>query len=156
MLDIRGSPELDRALQILTPRDHSVLELRRKLIKRRIDSAKIDAIVEYLLEFDYLSDERFTETYVKQRINKGDGPLKIRANLQQRGIDESLIVDALEIDEEEWVAHARNVVQKRYGAVEGESPTLGFNEWSKRGKFLTNRGFPAHLVRQILGDFQTD
>ena len=156
MVDIRGSAELDRAIQILTPREHSVLELRRKLMKRNIEPEKIDAIVTYLLELDYLSDERFAEAYVKQRINKGDGPLKIYANLQQRGIDEHLIESALSIDEEDWVAYARNVVLKRYGEEGEETTPLLFNEWSRRGKFLTNRGFPAHLVRQVLGDYQSD
>ena len=91
MTDIRNSPELEKAVQILTPREHSAHELRLKLLKRNIARDKIDAIVAYLIELDYLSDERFTDAYVLERIRKGDGPLKIRANLLKRGVERNLI-----------------------------------------------------------------
>lgn len=155
MEEIRGSPELERAIQLLTPREHSVLELRLKLVKRHIAPAKIDAIISYLLELDYLSDERFSEAYTRQRIKKGDGPLKIRANLQQRGIDEDLIENALASDDEFWLEQAQSVLSKRYNESYAEGIRLTYDEWSKRGKFLASRGFPHHVVRQAIGDFQS-
>ena len=154
MTDIRNSPELDRAIQLLTPREHSVHELRLKLRKRNIDRDKIEAILAYLLELDYLSDERFTEAYVTERIRKGDGPLKIRSNLQKRGVDRSLVERFVSSDDDFWIERASDVLSKRFasdGNVEGR---LQIDEWAKRRSLLMNRGFPSHVVRIALGDFE--
>ena len=154
MTDIRNSPELERAIQILTPREHSVRELRLKLIKRNIDRGKIDAIVSYLIELDYLSDERFAGAYVTERIHKGDGPIKIRANLQKRGVDRTLIERFVSADDDFWVGLAADVLRKRFGEKCDENSGMLFSEWTKRRNFLANRGFPSHVVRVALGGFR--
>ena len=154
MTDIRNSPELERAIQILTPREHSVRELRLKLVKRNIDSEKIEAIVSYLIELDYLSDQRFAEAYVAERTRKGDGPNKIRANLLRRGVDRVLIDRFLPSDDEFWSELATDVLRKRYGARDDEISRLEISEWKKRRDLLMNRGFPVHVIRVALGDFR--
>ncbi|MCY4095627.1 MAG: regulatory protein RecX [Gammaproteobacteria bacterium] len=154
MTDIRNSPELDRAIQILTPREHSVLELRLKLVKRNIDREKIEAIIAYLLELDYLSDERFAEAYVAERTRKGDGPTKIQSNLRKRGVDRALIERFVSLDDDFWIERAIDVLRKRFGARDDEFGSLQFDEWTKRRTLLMNRGFPAQVVRNALGEFQ--
>lgn len=154
MSDIRNSPELERAIQILTPREHSVHELRLKLFKRNIDREKIEAIVAYLVDLDYLSDERFTEAYVAERIRKGDGPLKIRSNLQKRGVDRTFIERFVTSDEDFWMERANVVLGKRFSTIDDGQRSLQVSEWTNRRNFLMNRGFPSHVVRSILGDFR--
>ena len=153
MTDIRNSPELERAIHLLTPREHSVLELRIKLVKRNIDPEKIEAVVSYLIELDYLSDERFTEAYVAERTRKGDGPNKIRSNLQKRGVDRALIERFVTSDDDYWTERAIDVLRKRFGARHEEISGLEFKEWTKRRNLLMNRGFPVHVIRVALGDF---
>ncbi|MCY4129417.1 MAG: regulatory protein RecX [Gammaproteobacteria bacterium] len=153
MSDIRNSPELERAIQILTPREHSVHELRLKLAKRNVDREKIEAIVGYLIDLDYLSDERFAEAYVAERIRKGDGPLKIRSNLQKRGVDRKFIERYVTSDDEFWIERANDVLGKRFATNDDGQTPLQLSEWTKRRNFLSNRGFPSHVVRSALGDF---
>lgn len=153
MTDIRNSPELERAIQILTLREHSVRELRLKLVKRNIDREKIDAIVSYLIDLDYLSDERFAEAYVAERTRKGDGPNKIRANLQTRGVDRTLIEQFVTADDDFWVERAVDVLRKRFPTHDDDIRKILFAEWTKRRNLLMNRGFPVHIVRVALGDF---
>lgn len=154
MNDIRNSPELERAIQILTPREHSAHELRVKLLKRNIDRAKVEAIVAYLIELDYLSDERFAEAYIAERTRKGDGPMKIRSNLQKRGVDRSLIEQFVSSDDDFWIAKASDVIQKRFLSEDNAEGRLQLEEWTKRRNLLINRGFPSYIVRVALGDFQ--
>ena len=154
MTDIRNSPELEKAIQILTPREHSAYELRVKLLKRNVDRAKIEAIIAYLVELDYLSDERFAEAYIAERTRKGDGPLKIRSNLQKRGVDRSLSDQFLSTDDDFWIEQASDVLSKRFPSEDNERGPLLIDEWIKRRKLLMNRGFPSHVVRVALGDFQ--
>lgn len=153
MTDIRKWPELERAIQILTPREHSAHELRLKLLKRNIDRDKIEAIVAYLIELDYLSDERFAEAYVAERISKGDGPLKIRSNLQKRGVDRSTVERFVSSDDDFWIERASDVLSKRFTSDDKEG-RLQIDEWTKRRSLLMNRGFPSNVVRIALGDFQ--
>lgn len=154
MTDIRNSPELERAIQILTPREHSAHELRLKLLKRNIEHDKIEAIIAYLIELNYLSDERFAEAYVAERIRKGDGPLKIRSNLQKRGVDRSLVESFVSSDDDIWIERASDVLNKRFLPNDNEESRLHIDEWKKRRNLLMNRGFPSHIVRAALGDFQ--
>ena len=156
MTDIRNSPELERAIQILTPREHSAQELRLKLVKRHIERDKIEAIIAYLIELDYLCDERFAEAYVAERTRKGDGPLKIRANLHKRGVGRHLIERFVTSDDEFWVEHAHEVLSKRFPELESGQERLPFSDWTKRRNLLMNRGFPARVVGLALGDFRRE
>ncbi len=148
--DERVDVELDRAIRILTPREHSVQELRWKLGKRHVNSETIEAVIRRLLELNYLSDERFTKTYVEERINKGDGPIKIRANLQRRGIDRHLINVSVSSDDEFWLARAQEALVKRFDAP---NAPLSLDEWKSRNNFLTSRGFTTSVVVNALGPF---
>ncbi len=154
MTEIRNSPELERAIQILTPREHSVQELRLKLLKRNIEHDKIEAIIAYLIELNYLSDERFAEAYVAERVRKGDGPLKIRSNLQKRGVDRSLVERFVSSDDDIWIERASDVLSKRFTSNDDADGRLLIDEWVKRRNLLMNRGFPSHIVRIALGDFE--
>ncbi len=156
MTDIRNSPELERAIQVLTPREHSIHELRLKLIKRNIDREKIEAILMYLIELNYLSDERFAEAYVAERTRKGDGPNKIRSNLQKRGVNRALIEKFVSLDDDYWADQAINVMRKRFPAYDDEMGPLQLAEWTKRRNLLMNRGFPVHIVRMVVRDFRRE
>ena len=155
MTDIRNSPELEKAIQILTPREHSAHELRLKLLKRNIARDKIEAIVAYLIELDYLSDERFTDAYVLERVRKGDGPLKIRANLLKRGVKRTLIERFVTSDDDFWIERAAEVLDNRFPDRADDQGRLQIDVWKKRRSLLMNRGFPSHIVRSALGDFRS-
>ena len=61
------------------------------------------------------SDERFTESFVHHRVNMGQGPVKIQQELRQRGVDQSLIEDALAVDSFDWMSLANDVRIKKCG-----------------------------------------
>ena len=143
---------LDRAIGLITPREHSELELRNKLLQRKISPDVIDAVIEKLRELDYISDERFTETYIQQRIRRGDGPRKIAANLQKRGINRTLIESSIPVDDDFWLARAHEVYRKRH-TVQHEARVTSLNrkEWLRMRRFLESRGFGTGTVLKVLG-----
>ena len=55
-----------------------------------------DAVAQ-LVDDGLQSDERFTEAFVRSRINQGKGPARIRADLRERGINDAVIADGLRI-----------------------------------------------------------
>lgn len=150
-MDVRNTPELEQAIRILTLRDHSVHELQVKLLRRQVGVEKVEHILAYLKELDYLSDERFAEAYVAERIRKGDGPLKITANLQKRRVSRDLIERTVARDDLFWAEKARGVLQRRLKSAP-DDPEEFSAEWNKCLRFLVGRGFPPPIARQVMSD----
>ena len=89
-------------MRLLVHREHSREELRRKLQTRFADSAEIEPVLDVLEERGYLSDERFVEEYLKSRKRKGYGPLRIKAELRDRGVGRDLITRYLIENDADW------------------------------------------------------
>ena len=94
------------------------------------------------------SDERFTEAFIESRINKGQGPLRIRSELQERGIGAELIGRYLEIYRDEW----RDLLRQVHNSKFGPGQVRESRELAKRVRFLEYRGFPSELIRSFLLD----
>ncbi len=92
------------------------------------------------------SDDRFTELYTEGRVRKGNGPIRIRAELRERGISDSLIVEYLDNYAEEWPEVLRRVHDGKYGL---ELP-IDRKEMARRARFLEYRGFPSDLLGEFL------
>ena len=92
------------------------------------------------------SDERYTELYVELRRNKGCGPLRIRTELRKKGVEEALIDVHVDENDSCWRSLLLQVVKKKYG----QQPPADQNDLARRGRFLSYRGFPPHLVRDYL------
>lgn len=132
-----------RAVHLLGRREHSASELRRKLQQKGFCAATIDTVLERLQERDWQSDVRFTEGFVRQRIESGYGPLKIRADLQQKGVASELVARALEASAADWIALAEERYRRRFGA----QPPADEKERARRQRHLYQRGFLPDQVR---------
>jgi len=131
------------ALRLLARREHSVQELYHKLKGRQCPADVADEVVAALVAEGALSDRRFAEGYVQSRFERGFGPLRIRAELRERGIGEALAEQALVEYEGEWTASAWHQRHKRFG---DEAPA-DFNQRVKQMRFLQQRGFGHEQIR---------
>lgn len=95
-----------------------------------------------------VSDERFVEALLHVRRTRGYGPLYIRRELQEKGIDRGLIERWLDIDSRDWVEDVRRVYKKKFRGEQPASPM----ERAKRTRFLQQRGFTHDQIRQALGN----
>ena len=92
------------------------------------------------------SDERFAESFVSARSGRGQGPVRIRMELEQRGVAGGLIENALDAAAVDWGELAADVRRKRFGA---KFPS-DFRERARQSRFLQYRGFEAaHLARAL-------
>lgn len=130
---------------MLTRREHAAAELAGKLRERGFAADEVDAEIERLAAAGLQSDERFAESYVNSRLERGDGPLRLRAGLRERGIDDILIERMLEPLSDGWEQRAREVATRRFGA----GAPADWKERAKRARFLQGRGFPADIVRRV-------
>ena len=153
----------ERALRLLATREHSRFELRRKLLRRRASdaasaTAQVDIVLDDLVRRDLLSDARFAEAFVRRSIDRGHGPLKIRAGLRSRGVAEDIIDDTLTFSDDFWLCRAQAVQTKRFGkgsAGGNESNAAralaNRSEWARRARFLAGRGFASDIIYRTLG-----
>jgi regulatory protein len=94
------------------------------------------------------SDVRFAEAFVQARVGRGQGPVRIRMELERRGVSGDTLENALEDSETDWPKLAGAVRRKRFG---GEPPG-DFRERARQMRFLQYRGFTADHIRGALGD----
>jgi regulatory protein len=134
-----------RAIKYLSIREHASLELRNKLKHKGFEEKVIASVLSELKAKKLLSEERFAESYVRSRTQKGFGPLRIQQELRERGITGDVLTDALDSNDSTviWVAHASHVRQKRFGS---DLPK-GQNELGKQVRFLQYRGFTPSQIK---------
>ncbi len=137
---------MQRACDFLARREHSRQELKRKLSRSCADGILIDELLDKLSEEGLQSDERFAESFVHHRLNKGQGPMKIRQELVQRGIEQRLISTYLESDLVDWLSLAEEVRVKKFGK---DAPS-DYQKKAKQSRFLYSRGFYSETISQLL------
>lgn len=134
------------AARLLASREHSREELRRKLATRAGDTDQLEQVLDALESRGYLSDERFVEQYIGYRKRKGFGPLRIRKELVERGVDAALIDHWLDDLGDGWSSLLEETALRKFGA---EAPA-DFKAQAKRARFLEYRGFSTESIRQFL------
>jgi regulatory protein len=135
-------------VRLLAAREHTRAELQRKLSSRGYPADVVSAVLDDLAERGLQSDERYTEQYVALRTRKGYGPLRIRAELGERGVPETLIEAWLDPRDPDWRARLREVASAKFGA---DRP-IDRKEMARRVRFLEYRGFAADQIRRFLLD----
>lgn len=142
----RSRPEqtpVQRALGLLTRREHSRRELERKLASRGVDAGEAKAAVERLASEGWQDDRRFAELLVRSRAGSGYGPLRIRAELATHGLDRDAIAAAMDTFDGDWTETACDLVRRRFGPG-GLTDLAGQR---KAADFLIRRGFDGGSVR---------
>ncbi len=137
-----------RALDLLARREHAVAELTRKLIEKGFDEIFVDEALSVLVDDGLLSDARYAESYVRSRMNKGFGPVRIREELRQRGVASVLVSDCVDFQDRCWIETARAAWQKRFG---GKIPE-DIKARAKQLQFLQYRGFTTEQTKHIFKD----
>lgn len=126
------------ALKMLMRREHSQLELLKKLQLKGYDDEIINSSISILTEQNYQSDERFSEAFILMRYSQGKGPLKIASELKGRGINKFSLTAF------DWAKLAKEVRIKKFGY----SISLDFKDQAKQKRFLQSRGFGFDEINQ--------
>ena len=138
----------ERAVRYLAAREHSERELLNKLRARDVEGDLASRVLADLKSRNLQSDERFAESFVRSRISRGQGPIRIRQELARRGIGDELLEEVLTRSGEFWVGIAATAREKRFGDARPEERS----DWNRQARFLAARGFPADLIYRVLGN----
>lgn len=145
----RDATPRDIALQLLSRREYSRAEIAQKLKKKAFENADIEACLDALEAQGLQSDVRFAESFIRSRIIRGQGVIRIKGELRQRGINQEILSNALAVVEEhegvDWFELASNTLARRFSSP-GDTP----KERAKRERFLASRGFDFEQIRYAL------
>ena len=148
-LDSLNKEVLHKAIDLLSRREHAVLELEKKLKSKAFSSDDISEVMSFLLEKDYVSDQRYTETMIRSRTSKGYGWRYIQNELQQKGVSAALIKTLGQEQDIDWYHQAELAYNKRFALKEIKDQ----KDKAKRIRFLQYRGFS---IDEIMAVLQTD
>jgi regulatory protein len=133
------------AMGFLARREHSRHELATKLAKKLFDRADIQSCLDRLESDNYLSNQRFIESFTRHRSNSGFGPRRILADLLQRGIVACVAENYLSSVEIDWEMKVREAWCKKFNQAPADFKTL-----AKQTRFLLQRGFEPDSVQRLL------
>lgn len=135
------------AVRLLARREHSRFELSRKLAARDAPAELVESVLDELAERRLQSDERYAESLVAARISRGQGPVRIRRDLEQHDVAAASIEAAFEAADPDWVELARETRRRRFG----EAPPADWNARARQSRFLEYRGFTGEQIRAAMG-----
>ena len=141
---VKGSSLKTRALGYLAQREHSRLELEKKLRPHAKNSEELSSLLDTLEQRGFLSAERMLEQVIHMRKSKF-GSQRIVHELREKGIAENLIAAALPNIRETEQESAHEVWRKKFGTMPADAKELG-----RQMRFLMGRGFTAEVIHQVL------
>ncbi|HST00346.1 MAG TPA: recombination regulator RecX [Usitatibacter sp.] len=137
-------PLKTRAMRLLARREHSRLELARKLSRIAEEGDDIEVVLDELAQKGWLSDARYAEHSVRAKARRY-GPLKVAHELRCKGIGEETIEAAFRAAGIDGAADMQRVWASRFS----EKPT-NERERARQVRFLQGRGFPFEPVIKFL------
>ncbi|WP_434650119.1 recombination regulator RecX [Pseudomonas sp. D1-2] len=140
------------AMDLLARREHGRVELTRKLRQRGAHDELIDAALDRLTEEGLLSEARYLESFVSYRARSGYGPVRIREELGQRGLQRADIESALRESGIDWQQQLAETWRRKFS---GHLP-IDIRERAKQGRFLAYRGYSMEMINRLFSGRSMD
>ena len=131
-----------RAVDLLSRREYSRLELKRRLASFADSEEEVDALLDELAAKHWQSDSRFAEAFANSRGQRY-GSRRLAQEMRERGIDRDTIHAALA--QQDDLATARAIWQRKFGR-----PPADQQERLKQMRFLASRGFGMDIIQRVL------
>jgi regulatory protein len=133
-----------RALSLLARREHSRLELARKLAPHVAEGDNLDAVLDDLAAKGWLSDARFAEQSIRSKARRF-GPRKLAYDLRSKGVDEEAIASGMRAAGVDGISRIEDIWKSRFRA-----PPADEREKARHARFLVGRGFGAEEAFRFL------
>jgi regulatory protein len=133
-----------RALQLLARREHSRLELRRRLMAHVEAGDEVDVLLDDLAARGWLSEARLAESTARTKSRRF-GPLKVAQLLRAKGLGEEIIAAGMHAAGVDGSASIESIWRSRF-----RGPPAGEREKARQVRFLQGRGFPLDEIFRFL------
>ena len=139
-----------RAMRFLARREHTRVELRRKLASRAQEGDDVDGLLDELSQKGWLSDARYAEQAARAKSRRF-GPLKLAYYLKSRGVGAEAIAAGLQRAGADGRASLEGVWRTRFSAPPGDE-----REKMRQVRFLQGRGFAVDEIFKFLKSIQEE
>jgi regulatory protein len=139
-----------RALRLLSGREHSRVELERKLAAHEEEPGQLANVLDELQAKDFISDSRVVESVLNRRASRF-GAARIRHELQGKGLQAEAVTAAVQSLKGSEIERARGVWQKKFGVPAADAAGRG-----KQMRFLAARGFGSDAIRRVVSGVDED
>lgn len=129
------------AIRLLSKRDYSEFNLRRKLQSKCDSSAVIDGVISKVQALGYQSDQRYIQHFISYSIAQKKGPIWIQAKLREKGLNGSQVENILGDIDVEWQSLADELLLGKFKAT-----CVDQKDKSRRFRFLISRGFSSDIA----------
>ncbi len=143
------------ALSYLSRQQRTEHELRVKLTEAELPAAAIDAAIAHMHALHYLDDAQYAQAFINDNLHLSDkGPAVVLAKLQQRGVAEALIHQALAaVADEAWLTPARKAAKK---AAAQSSRQPFYRRQQKIRQAVIQKGFTPDLADSVLAELELE
>ena len=127
-------------------------EVRKKLAELEILGDDAEEIITYLIENNYLNEERFARVFAGSKFRqKKWGRIKIRQELKMRGMSEYCLKAGMsEIDGDDYMITLQEIIEKKSKDIKDSNKSI---VRQKLVKFALSKGFENDLVFDVVGNF---
>ena len=145
----------EAAFNLLSYRQRSVAELKERLLNKGYEIEIVQQVINILERLDYLDDQEFAISWVKDRITKGYGPYRIRQQLKEKGIDTRVIESSLEQEYSSELEYdlALELAAKKRSRYRDKDH---YERRYKLSKVLERKGFSFEIINLVLDDLLTE
>ena len=135
-----------RALRLLGTREHSRVELERKLARFEEEPGALAKVLDTLQGKDFINEGRVVDSVLHRRSAKL-GAMRIKQELQAKGLEPEAVAAAVLQLRATELDRAREIWRKKFG-----SPPVDASERGKQMRFLASRGFGGDTIHKVVAD----
>ena len=139
------------AFNLLSYRQRSTQELKERLLRKDYGIEIVNQVINILNRLEYLDDEEFAISWIKDRITKGYGPYRIRQQLKEKGVNVNIIEQGLSEEYSSQLEYnlASDLAAKKRSRYSDED----YHEQRyKLSKVLERKGFSFEIINLVLDD----
>ncbi|MDR2764806.1 MAG: RecX family transcriptional regulator [Tannerella sp.] len=129
--------------------ERCIAEVRKKLTVAGASPEVTERIIARLLEEKFVDESRFCRSFVMDKFRfNGWGGIRIRHELQQKGIAAPVIAEALgELEEEAYRSALAEMLHAKKRTINGRSE---YDVFLKLYRYARSRGFEGALISSCL------
>lgn len=144
-----------RALRALATREHSRVELERKLAGFAAQPGELAQVLDELTAKGYINEQRVADALAHRRGSKL-GTARVVQELKARGVEAGAVLEAAAALKATELERAREVWRKKFGKSATDHAGLANAERLKQMRFLASRGFAPEVIRRVVGGADED
>ena len=143
---------MDTSVKYIDRRLRSINELRDYLKNKEEDTIIIEEVIDKLIDYKYLDDDRFTKAFIKDKLNFTNwGDYKIKNELKRLGVNEEVIYNNISnIDDNIYYERINKIIDKDINTNKKYS---GIKLKNKIYNHLLTLGYSKEKVISIINNY---